>query len=172
MTVDNVFQAFISTSDTVQGTLIGSGANWQVTQSFSTALTPGVTNFLHIMATDQGPPAMFLGDFTLNDTGFHFSNGTQHLLTNTTNWGFSNTGFTGSYSTPLDEGPNGTAPWGTFANIGATARFIWDNPACGNCTTFFSTAITPAATSGVPEPASLALLGGGMLLFWCRRRRG
>jgi hypothetical protein len=35
MTVDNFFSAYISTSDAVQGTLIGSGANWQVTFNFS-----------------------------------------------------------------------------------------------------------------------------------------
>src|SRR4051812_37986491 len=115
MTVDNAFTTYLSTSDTVQGTQIGFGNSWPSLQNFSSLLTPGVTNFLHIVAQDFGAPAMFIGDFTLSDAGFQFSNGTQHLLTNTTNWGFSNTGFTGSYSTPLDEGPNGTGPWGSFA---------------------------------------------------------
>jgi PEP-CTERM motif len=165
MTVDNLFSAYISTSDSVQGTLIGSGNSWPTTVNFSTLLTPGVTNFLHIVATDQGAPAMFIGDFTLSDASFQFANGTQHLLTNTTDWGFNNTGFTGSYSTPLDEGPNGTSPWSTLSNISVSARFIWDNPACGSCTTYFSTAITSLDAPGVPEPSTYALLIAGFAML-------
>lgn len=171
MTVDNVFNTYISTSDAVLGTLIGSGSNWPSTFTFSGALTSGVTNYLHIVGVDQGPPAMFIGDFSLSDTGFGFSNGTQLLVTNTTNWGFSNVGFGGSYGTPLDEGPQGTSPWGSFPSINSAARFIWANPACGNCTVYFSTAITPNAVSNVPEPSTSALFIAGFALVSLRLTR-
>lgn len=172
MTVDDAFVAYISTDDTLTGAQIGSGTSWPTTVNFSMALTPGVTNYLHIVATDYVAPAMFIGDFTLSDTGFSFSNGTQFLVTNTTNWGVSATGFGGGYSTPVDEGGQGTSPWGSFASIDASARFIWSEiPPCGDCTRYFSTTITPNAITGVPEPSSVLLLGAGLALFSIGRRR-
>ena len=148
MTVDNQFTAYISTDDTVQGDMVGSGADWPTQDQFNAALTPGVTNYLHITATDVGPPAMFIGEFTLSDTGFEFSNGTQSLLTNTTGWQVSLTGFGADYSAPSDLGPNGTAPWGTFDLIDASALFIWYPGTSGN-TVYVSTDII---SNGAPEP--------------------
>jgi hypothetical protein len=108
--------------------------------------------------------------FSLDDTGFQFANGTQHLLTNVTDWGFSNSGFGGPYSAPLDEGLSGTAPWGSPLGISGAAHFIWDNPACGSCTTYFSTAITStaAANGAAPESATFALFGSAALLIGTR----
>jgi len=87
LTADNLFDAYISTDDNVLGTLITSGISWPTTVSFSgQALTAGVTNYLHIVATDQGKPDMFIGSFSLSDSLFHFANATQNLLTNATDW--------------------------------------------------------------------------------------
>jgi MSHA biogenesis protein MshQ len=143
MTVDNQFTAYLSTDDGVQGTQIGTGNNWPSTYQFGAALTPGVTNYLHIVATDLGPPAMFIGEFNLSDTGFEFTNGTQTLLTNTSGWQVSTTGFGVSYVAPSDLGGQGTPPWGTFPLIDAAARFIWHPVGPGN-TVYFSTAIVPS----------------------------
>lgn len=84
--VDNVFSIYVSTNDATLGTLVGSGNVWQNTYTFNTALTAGTTNFIHVVATNQGGPGGFLGAFTLSDSDFVFANGTQNLLTNTTDW--------------------------------------------------------------------------------------
>src|SRR5436190_18495998 len=161
MTVDNSFTAYLSTNDLVLGTVIGSGTNWQAPQSVNGTLSSG-TNYLHIIATDSGGPRMFIGEFHLSDAGFSFSNGTQDLLSNTTNWVVSNTGFGVGYVTPTDEGADGTAPnWGNTPGVNDSAHFIWGNLATS--VVYFSTTITDNGVvtppSGVPEPGTLMLLG-------------
>src|SRR5262245_36281058 len=55
LTVDDTFSAYISTNDAILGTLIlsDSDLNWATTVSFSgVALTPGVTNYLHVVGQD------------------------------------------------------------------------------------------------------------------------
>jgi hypothetical protein len=160
MTVDNQFTAFISTNDSVAGTLIGSGTNWTATSSFNTALTPGVTNYLHIFAEDVGGIAGFLGQFSLNDTDFSFPNGTQSQLTNTVDWKGSLSGFGVSYEASLPNlGNNGVGPWGNRSGIASTANWIWVGDANNNNASYFSLAITPTA-SNVPDGGStVALLG-------------
>jgi PEP-CTERM motif len=161
---------YISTSDAVLGTLVGTGNNWQVTYSLNATLTPGVTNYLHIVATDSGAPAGFLGEFALSDNSFQFANGTQNLLTSTADWNVSTTGFGGSYATGIDLGANGVGPWGTRPNIDANAHWIWEPVACGSCTVFFETAIT-SNVSATPEPGTPVLLAAGLALLWRRRAR-
>src|SRR3989338_577254 len=60
LTGDDHYQLFLSTDDSVQGTLIGSsngfpsGAyDWVDSESFIFGLNPGVTNYLHIFAYDD-----------------------------------------------------------------------------------------------------------------------
>jgi hypothetical protein len=172
LTADNLFDAYISTDDSVLGTLITSGNNWPTTVSFSgQGLTSGVTNYLHIVATDQGKPDMFIGSFSLSDSLFKFANGTQSLVTNATNWR-SDTGGGAWFAptgTPVDIGPNGTSPWGSFALM-AGADFIW---AAGDPTqSFFSTTITSVAATPIPAalPFFLSALGGLGLLAHKKRR--
>ena len=172
MNVDNLFTAYLSTNDTLLGTPIGSGTNWPTTYSVGGPLTGGVPNYLHVLATDQGGPRMFIGQFSLSDTGFSFSNGTQGLLTNASNWQVSNTGFGVSYVPVSDEGPNGCCAWGNIPAVDANARFIWGDLATS--VVYFSTTITPNRVGGnpIPEPGSLLLLGTGLLsLAGVRRRR-
>src|ERR1035437_10674987 len=104
--VDNVFNLYVSISDSALGTLVGTGTDWAVTETLAQSLTPGVTNDIHLVADNQGGPGGFLGDFSVSDTSFQFVNGTQSLLTNT-GWDFNTTGFGTSYGNPVDEGANG-----------------------------------------------------------------
>lgn len=170
MTVDNGFTIYISTSDSVLGTQFGTGSDWQTTYNFSTALTPGVTNYIHVVATNAGGPAGFIGDFSLDDALFQFSNGTQSLFTNSADWGsVPDPGFGGPYTPPVEEGPNGVSPWGTRPNISADAQWIWDPTNCVTCD--FSTAITPLDTGGAaPEPSTIGMLGAGAALIFASRR--
>lgn len=159
MAADNEFFAFLSTDDNVQGTLIGSGNDWTAVSSFSAALTPGVTNYLHIVALNFGGPAGFLGQVALSDSGFAFPNGSQSFLTQTTGWKGSVTGFGTNYVTPDSYGANGVAPWGNQnPEISSTAQWIWAGSADGVTTAYFSLAIIP--TTSVPDGGSTVVLLG------------
>lgn len=168
MTVDNVFTAYLSTDDSVEGTVIGSGNSWPVQDVIGGTLTAGVTNYLHIKASDLGPPAMFIGEFTLSDNGFAFANGGQSLLTDTVHWQVSVVGFGTNYQVPADLGADGTSPWGFFSDIDNAARFIWEPALCGNCTVYFSTAIVPTV---VPVPAMALPFAFALAGLGVRQRR-
>lgn len=153
--VDNEFDAYISTNDSVAGTLIGSGTNWPTTYAFSTTLNVGQDYYLHIFARDLGAPAGFLGQFSLSSTDHSFVNGGQYMLTQPSTFKVSSTGFGGPYVTPSDLGANGVSPWGNITNVDPTARWIW-HPDTNTGRHYFSTKITAA----VPEPATGAVLAG------------
>ncbi len=173
LTVDNLFTAYLSTSATTLGSSLVSGADWSATYGFGAVLTPGTNYWLQVVATDQGPPGAFIGDFALTGA-FHFANGLQTLVTNTTDWTVQTGSFAGPTSAFTDWGANGVGPWGAHAVIDASAHWIWDSPSCGSCTLYFSTPIiAQAVPSTVPEPSTWALLAGGLagLGAVVRRRR-
>jgi hypothetical protein len=170
LTVDNGFDYYLSTSDSVLGNLIGSGNNWQVTSQFTSALTAGVKNYIHVVATNAGGPAGFIGDFTLDDTSFQFANGTQHLLKNPVDWAFNTTGFGNPYGTPTSEGTNGVGPWGTVSNVSGAAAWLWDGSDLQSAgPLFFTSAITSLSSSATPEPGMFAPLAFAVA-FLARRR--
>ena len=112
----------------------------------------------------------FLGSFSLSEAGFSFANGTQSLVTNTTDWTVSpSRGFWEiPAETSVGDRTNGASPWGQRSGIDSDATWIWHS---SNDTrvAYFSTTITAA----VPEPSSYALLlaGMGILGFAASRKK-
>jgi len=168
---DDFFEAYISTNDSIQGTMFaqqtgtwqGGGATGSVT------LTPFVTNYLHIQARDTfGAPSMFIGQASLSDTDFYFGNLTQNLLTNPTDWDLSLTGFGSNYVTPADLGQNGTGPWGNQTSVDINARRLWSTPNGGGGEHYYSVAIY---TDAVPEPFTMVGLGVFGIAAAMRKRK-
>ncbi|MDP1620328.1 MAG: PEP-CTERM sorting domain-containing protein [Candidatus Moranbacteria bacterium] len=165
MTADNAFSLFISTDDTQLGSLVGSGSNWMVTYRMSgIELAPGVNNYLHVVASDWGVIAGFIGDFTLSDDDFSFSNGSRYMVTDT-DWNVYENGFGGTLGVLSDVGVNGVVPWGVRPNIDSVAHWLWTNDGLDTYTTrYFSAEITPTGgVAPVPEPATMLLFGSGMV---------
>ncbi len=161
--VDNGYQLFISTSDSVQGTLFGSGNNWYGTFTDSVTLNAGTDYFLHLFAYDQGGIAGVLGDFSLTGSNHKFANGLTALTSNTTNWQGNNTGWGNPYTALVDLAVNGAGVWGSgyTGAVSPTAHWIWAGNANNNDTAWFSTKIS--AQREVPEPSTVFLLGLGFL---------
>ena len=179
-TSDNWYDFYVSTDDTQLGSLFGSsdGSNvepwdWETPENLSLwniTLTPGVTNYIHVVGKDDGKTiAGVLGDITLNNPNFKFSNGTSSLLTNTVDWKVYDY-YGGNLLGIVNAGgyANGEGPWeahlgGPIANISTDARWLWTNGDTNldlGQTRYFS-----AAINAVPEPISTALfvLGGATL---------
>lgn len=192
LTVDNGYFAYISTSDSTLGTLVGSGTYWPNATTFSALLPNAPKLFLHIEAVNTGNIGGFLGDFSLTGTKFSFANGTQSLSTGTADWkGILNdanhkfiaqpwvtpTGAVATVGKAALSGKNaaGEPEWGFIAGIKPTSQWIWSadsllpsGKACPACTVDFSTELT----SVVPEPAEWAMIITGLGMIGATARFG
>jgi len=155
LNVDNTFEAYISTDDSVQGTLLTSGTDWRTTETLSTNLIAGQEYYLHIYASDVGGVAGFLGDFEITGTDHTFSNGLTTLNTNTVNWTASTSGWS-NYQTASAYGINGVVPWGTRSGVNASAEWIWSSNNDSHNENYFSTQIIVAESSSPPAISSVA----------------
>jgi hypothetical protein len=171
---------YLSTDDAIRGDLITQGG------AFSVALEAGQTYYLHAVAADvYNWNWGFMGDFSLSDMGFTFSNGTQRLLTNTVDW-TADLGTWGAWTaptgTPYSYGLNSSPrpsywspPSWSHASIDPDAAWIWAsaNPSHGVWssaaygTAYFSTQLT----SSVPEPETYVLMLVGLVLIGFSIRR-
>jgi MSHA biogenesis protein MshQ len=138
--VDNYFDAYISTDDSVQGALLGSGTEWTTTYAIASTLNPGQDYFLHIRGIDEGGRAGFLGDFELSGTDHKFANGLASLSTNVADWVVSTSGWS-AYQPASAFGANGVSPWGNRASTASSAQWIWSSNNDADNAVYFSTRI-------------------------------
>jgi hypothetical protein len=171
LTADDAFSLYVSTDDSKVGTYVGSGDDWTTAYTYTFDLTPGTTNYIHVVAWDLYKViAAFEGDFSLSDSSCHFANGTQSLVTDGAHWNISNDGFGQNYYTPDEIAVNGSGIWGDIVGgpiegISGNACWIWSNGGEDLTTRYFSTSIC------VPEPATLSLLGLGALAVLRPKRK-
>jgi hypothetical protein len=151
ITADDDFQMYVSTDDSVLGTFVGEGSTengiWASSFTFNYDLTPGVVNYIHVVAWDlYEVKTAFLGEFWLSDAGFRFRNNTQILTTESADWDISDTGFNTGYYTPDMIGGNlvTTLPWKVVVpGISADAQWIWSHFGDDLTKRYLSTSILP-----------------------------
>lgn len=167
MTSDDAFEYYVSTDDTVQGTLVGTGFGWGTTFNFNAALTPGVTNYLHVKVTDVAAVVgAWIGDFTV-DPSFQFDNGGQFLTTDTVNWRYSTITWGNWNLAAHSDGANGVGPWGTRPGIDSSAQWLNYTDDTG----FYASAFYSTTLNAVPLPSGVGMAGLGLLAVGARRRR-
>ena len=147
LTADNTFKIYISTDDSVLGTFLGGGNDWGTGFTFNAAsLTQGSTNYVHVVAVNEGGPGGLLGSFNLSDSNFVFANGSTVENTTAADWKVSLTGFGSGYTTPVNEGLNGVGPWGTLNGISSSSNWMWNYEShnlSDTNTEYFSMAVKP-----------------------------
>jgi hypothetical protein len=169
--VDNLFDAYVSDSATTLGTKFLSGTNWPQTYTGSFDVAQAGTYYIHVVATDQGPPAMFIGAFGLNlgtAESALFANGTNKLFSNAIDWTAHLNTLGGAATTIADfGGAGGGQVWDgqVGANYTKDSHYIWHGATSGEMTTVFT-----ASFVVVPAPGAAALTGLGVLAMGRRRR--
>jgi hypothetical protein len=156
LTVDNIFTAYISTSDTEQGVKIAEGDNWQTSYTLDVDLDPEQDYYLHVKAENSGVqtntnPGAFLGEFTLHGNRHNFDNDTPNILTAAAHWQASATGW-GNYVQATHQGNNDSEDtiWfrvagGKMLGVNLQSDWIWSAKnfgADGDRFVYFSTKIT------------------------------
>jgi MSHA biogenesis protein MshQ len=182
VTADNQFDVYVSSSDSILGTLVLSGNSWGTTYSASVPVNGGA-QFIHVIAinwtsntgwpeygagTASSPnPEGFIGTFVIS--GGIFANGASTLSTDTTNWAAAAATPAGDPpwtqttlpvwaapgGSPVSNGQNGVGPWGTLSSVSPTADWIWSN------STNYDYAEFSTGFVAAPEPSVWTMMGLG-----------
>jgi hypothetical protein len=97
LTASKYFNLYISESDDEAGKELLYGKDVYNYFSGSTKLNPGKTYYLHISSNGEFTSTLFISKFVLNGTGLEFSNHSNTLATNLTDFRYSYTGFGQNY---------------------------------------------------------------------------
>lgn len=152
---DDQGSVYISTNDNEAGLLIGTQTHDIYTpEIFMTNLTSGVTNYLHIQASDSGIIAGILAEVLINNMQFCFVDSSRHLLTQSNVWRLSRTGFGSNYEPPSVINLNqekyyqAMVNWHEVPGISSNAAWIWSgNQYDLNVTRYFSLEVIPVQSN-------------------------
>lgn len=158
--VDNSFEVYISSDDSIQGTLLSTGSNWPTAYALASSLNAGQDYYLHVKAIDAGGAAGFIGDFEITGTDHTFSNDLATLTTNTSDWIVSKTGWS-NYLPVSNYGANGASPWrNRTSTVSSSAQWIWSSNNVDDNVNYFSTKISAKNICGAGSDDNVSELAG------------
>ncbi len=172
VTADDSYSLYVSTSDSVLGTLIGNGSGWETAETLDFVVPMNQKLYLHVVGANGGEGlAGVIAQLKLSSYIFLETDST--LLVSDTNWAGNTTGYSDALSAASDCGAYGVGPWNTTpgaSTFDSSAHWIWAgaNPRPAGDTAYLSTSFTI-----VPEPGMLSLFVCGLLslLAYAWRRR-